>query len=75
MLSSEGFINSVVEVETEKLNDSSIKLTFLNKGDEIIIREAKYHGASELDGSDFKKLLQIKRKSLLLGGLVKVMVK
>ncbi len=28
MLSSEGFINSVVEVETEKLNDSSIKLTF-----------------------------------------------
>ncbi len=76
MLSSEGFINSVVEVETEKLNDSSIKLTFnVNKGDEIIIREAKYHGASELDGSDFsKKLLQIKRKSLLLGGLVKVMV-
>lgn len=56
MLSSEGFINSVVEVETEKLNDSSIKLTFnVNKGDEIIIREAKYHGASELDGSDFKK--------------------
>ena len=63
MLSSEGFINSVVEVETEKLNDSSIKLTFnVNKGDEIIIREAKYHGASELDGSDFKKVTANKEK-------------
>ena len=63
MLSSEGFINSVVEVETEKLNDSSIKLTFnVNKGDEIIIREAKYHSASELDGSDFKKVTANKEK-------------
>ena len=63
MLSSEGFINSVVEVETEKLNDSSIKLTFnVNKGDEIIIREAKYHGANELDGSDFKKVTANKEK-------------
>lgn len=63
MLSSEGFINSVVEVETEKLSDSSIKLTFnVNKGDEIIIREAKYHGANELDGSDFKKVTANKEK-------------
>ncbi|AXK48755.1 outer membrane protein assembly factor BamA [Aliarcobacter trophiarum LMG 25534] len=63
MLSSDGFINSVVEVETEKLSDSSVKLTFnVNKGDEIIIREARYHGANELDGSDFKKVTANKEK-------------
>jgi outer membrane protein insertion porin family len=54
MLESEGFINSVVETEVEKINEQSLKLTFnVNKGDEIVIKEAKYHGSNELEQDDF----------------------
>uniref|UniRef100_UPI0040483428 outer membrane protein assembly factor BamA n=1 Tax=Aliarcobacter sp. TaxID=2321116 RepID=UPI0040483428 len=54
MLESEGFINSVVETEIEKINEHSVKVTFnVNKGDEIVIKKANYHGADELDQSDF----------------------
>lgn len=54
MLESEGLINSVVEVEVENLNEDSVKVTFnVNKGDEIIIKEANYHGASELGQHEF----------------------
>ena len=43
---SEGYINSVVETEVEKINEQSLKLTFnVNKGDEIIIKKANYHGS------------------------------
>lgn len=54
MLESEGFINSVVETEVEKINEQSLKLTFnVNKGDEIIIKKAKYHGSDNLEQNDF----------------------
>lgn len=54
MLESEGFINSVVETEIEKINEQSLKLTFnVNKGDEIIIKKANYHGSNELEQDDF----------------------
>lgn len=54
MLASEGFINSVVETEVERINDQSLKVTFnVNKGDEIIIKKANYHGANKLEQDDF----------------------
>ena len=54
MLESEGFINSVVETEVEKINEQSLKVTFnVNKGDEIIIKKANYHGADNLEQGDF----------------------
>ena len=54
MLESEGFINSVVETEIEKINEQSLKLTFnVNKGDEIIIKKANYHGSDNLEQDDF----------------------
>jgi outer membrane protein insertion porin family len=54
MLESEGFINSVVETEIEHINDKSLKVTFnVNKGDEIIIKKANYHGANNLEQDDF----------------------
>ena len=54
MLESEGFINSVVETEVEKINEQSLKLTFnVNKGDEIIIKKANYHGSDNLEQDDF----------------------
>lgn len=54
MLESEGYINSVVETEVEKINEQSLKLTFhVNKGDEIIIKKANYHGSDNLEQDDF----------------------
>lgn len=63
LLESEGYINSVVEVETEKLNEHSMKVTFnVNKGDEIIIKKANYYGAKELTRSDFDNVTANKEK-------------
>ena len=54
MLESEGYINSVIETEIEHINDKSLKVTFnVNKGDEIIIKKANYHGANKLEQDDF----------------------
>ena len=54
MLETEGYINSVVETEVEKINEQSLKVTFnVNKGDEIIIKRANYHGADNLEQDDF----------------------
>ncbi|MDD2897005.1 MAG: outer membrane protein assembly factor BamA [Aliarcobacter sp.] len=54
ILQSEGFINSVVETEIEKINDQSLKVTLnVNKGDEIIIKKANYHGSDNLEQNDF----------------------
>ena len=54
ILSSEGFINSVIEIETENINEKSVKVTLnVNKGDEIIIKEANYHGSDNLEQDDF----------------------
>jgi len=44
-LSQDGKIDSVVEVETEKLDNGSMKVKFIaNEGEEIIIKEVKYNG-------------------------------
>jgi len=53
-LEKEGYINSVVEVNVETINEDSVSLTFdVNKGNEIIINKVNYYGSSELDKSDF----------------------
>lgn len=63
MLASEGLINSVVEVDTVKLNEESVAITFnVNKGDEIIIKKANYHGAKELEQSEFDDVTANKEK-------------
>jgi len=63
MLENDGYINSVVETEVEKLNEHSLKVTFnVNKGDEIIIKKANYYGADKLDQSDFDQITANKEK-------------
>lgn len=63
MLDSEGFVNSVVETEIEKLNEKSIKVTFyVNKGDEIIINKANYYGSKNLSQSEFDVVTANKEK-------------
>ena len=57
MLENEGYINSVVEIDIEKLNEHSVTVTFnVNKGDEIIIKKANYYGAENLDEDDFEEV-------------------
>lgn len=56
-LEKEGYINSVIEVEVEKLNENAVSVIFhVNKGDEIIIKKANYFGAKNLDASDFEQV-------------------
>lgn len=63
ILESEGFINSVVETEVETIGENAKKVTFyVNKGDEIIINKAKYHGADKLSQSEFDDVTANKEK-------------
>ncbi len=52
-----GYINSVVEVEIENINENSVSVTFnVNKGDEIIIKKVNYFGSNKLTRSDFESV-------------------
>ena len=55
-LNQEGKIDSVVEVETQKLDNGSLGVKFIaNEGEEIIIKELKYQGVSGLDPDLFDR--------------------
>ncbi len=56
-LERENYINSVVEIETEEINEDSIAVTFnVNKGEEIVIKKVTYHGSKELNINDFEEI-------------------
>lgn len=62
-LENEGYINSVVEVEVENLNDAAVSVTFnVNKGDEIVIKNVNYFGANNLEESDFEDVIANKEE-------------
>jgi outer membrane protein insertion porin family len=57
-LEAEGYINSTVETEIIKLNDTSLHIKFhVNKGEEIIITKVTYRGAKALDEGDFEAVI------------------
>ncbi len=65
-LNQEGKIDSVVEVETEKLDNGSMSVKFLaNEGEEIIIQELRYNGVSGLDPDDFDKVVANKEHDFM----------
>lgn len=56
-LNQEGKIDSVVEVETQMLENGSMSVKFIaNEGEEIIIQELKYYGVSGLNPKEFDKV-------------------
>ncbi|RLA77833.1 MAG: outer membrane protein assembly factor BamA [Epsilonproteobacteria bacterium] len=60
-LEREGYINSVVEVEVENINKTSVAIKFnVNKGDEITITNIKFKGAKALDVDDFEDIISNK---------------
>lgn len=65
-LNQEGKIDSVVEVETTKLDNGSLSVKFIaNEGEEIIITELKYNGVSGLDPDEFDTIIANKERDFM----------
>ena len=65
-ISQDGKIDSVVEIETEHLENGSIKVTFVvNEGEEIIIEKLKYIGVKGLDSDDFDEVIANKEHEFM----------
>ena len=65
-LNQEGKIDSIVEVESKKLDNGSMQVTFLaNEGKEIVIKELKYYGVAGVDPEAFEKTIANKEKDTL----------
>ncbi len=57
-LEREGYINSVVEVDTEKISDTSVLVKFnVNKGDAITIKKIIYKGLKNLSVDDVEMVI------------------
>ena len=57
-LEREGYINSVVEVTKENINETSVLIKFeVNKGEAITITKMKYIGAKALNADDFEDVI------------------
>jgi outer membrane protein insertion porin family len=62
-LDREGYINSVVEVETQEISPTSVAVKFtVNKGEEIIIKKVLYKGAKVFSDSDFETMIANKEE-------------
>ena len=65
-LNQEGKIDSVVEVETQKLDNGSLGVKFIaNEGEGIIIKELKYNGVSGLDPDLFDTVIANKERDFM----------
>ncbi len=63
---SRGFYDSVVEVDTEKLENNAIILNFnINRGEIVVIEKVNLVGAKKLKYSDFDPVISNKEKELL----------
>jgi len=62
----QGYFDTVVEHDTEVLNGTSIKVTFLiNRGEEVFIKKIKICGAKNLEYSDFESKIANKEAEWL----------
>jgi len=57
-ISQEGYIDTIVEVETTTLDNGSIELVFrVNKGENIIIEKLSFEGMTAFVGTDFNEVI------------------
>ncbi len=57
-ISQEGYIDTIVEVETKTLDNGSIELTFkVNKGENIVIEKLSFEGMTAFVGTDFNEVI------------------
>jgi len=65
-LESQGYYDTVVEVETAHVGESSMSIVFdVNKGEKIIIKRINFVGAKELSQSDLETELANKEQDVL----------
>ncbi len=65
-LEAQGYYDTVVDVTTKKISDSSIAIVFdVNKGEKVTIKKMNFVGAKELDKSDLQTDLANKEKDVL----------
>jgi len=65
-ISQEGKIDSVVEIQTDYLENGSIKVTFIvSEGEEIIIDKLDYSGVLGLDPDDFNAVIANKEHQFM----------
>jgi len=65
-ISQEGKIDSVVEIQTEYLENGSIKVLFIvNEGEEITIEKLDYQGVYGLDSDDFDTVIANKKHQFM----------
>ena len=65
-ISTEGKIDSVVEIQTQHLENGSVKVTFLvNEGEEITIDKLEYSGVEGVDSSNFDDVIANKEHQFM----------
>lgn len=65
-LSADGKIDSVVEIESKKLDNGSMQVTFVvNEGQEIIINKLSYAGVLTQDSDDFNSMIANKEHQFM----------
>lgn len=65
-LSQEGKIDTVVEIESEKLENGSMHVTFIvNEGEQIIIKKVRYAGVAALDSDEFDATIANKEQEFM----------
>jgi outer membrane protein insertion porin family len=65
-LSQDGKIDSVVEIESEKLENGSMQVKFIvNEGAEIIIKKLRYVGTKGIDNKEFNTVIANKERQFM----------
>ncbi|BBG66460.1 outer membrane protein assembly factor YaeT precursor [Hydrogenimonas sp.] len=66
IIEAEGYFDTVIEPETEKLKNGSVKVKFLvNKGENIIIRKLNLCGAKRLDKRDIESVMANRERDFM----------
>ncbi len=65
-ISQEGYIDTIVEVETKTLDNGSVEVTFkVNKGENIIIEKLSLEGMSAFEKNDFDDIIANKEHEFM----------
>ncbi len=68
---SEGYFDTVVEVDTEKVGENALKVSFIvNKGEKIYINEMALCGAKVFDKGDIEDVVANKERDKWLGWMI-----
>ncbi len=65
-IAQEGYIDTIVEVETEVMENGSVELLFkVNKGENIVIEKLTFEGMTAFEGTDFDETIANKEHQFM----------